>query len=138
MDQIAGDAARAALARPLEEAEGLPGYYYGAEFYQAEQRLLFPRGWAPIAVGTQIPNAGDILPIDLAGWPLIRRCTAFRCASWMRSASIAPPPAWLGRSDSRDFRALPASRNGCDGAAWLHAPDVPRFAAHRQRSLTAA
>jgi len=65
------DAARAALARPLAEAEGLPGYYYGSAFFEVEQRLLFPRGWAAVAVGAQIPNAGDILPVDLAGWPLI-------------------------------------------------------------------
>jgi choline monooxygenase len=77
MEEIVGeacpadDAARAALARPLEQAEGLPGYYYGAGFYEVEQRLLFPRGWAAVAVGMQIPNPGDILPIELAGWPLI-------------------------------------------------------------------
>lgn len=65
------EAARAALARPLEIAEGLPGSYYGAEFYQIEQRRLFPRSWAAVAVGMQIPNAGDILPVQLAGWPLI-------------------------------------------------------------------
>jgi choline monooxygenase len=74
MDQMIADehaAARAALARPLELAEGLPGYYYGAEFYEEEQRRLFPRAWCAVAVGNQIPNAGDILPIELAGWQLI-------------------------------------------------------------------
>jgi choline monooxygenase len=62
---------RGALDRPLAEAEGLPGIYYTGEFYKLEQRTLFPRSWCAIAVGTQIPNAGDILPIDLAGWPLL-------------------------------------------------------------------
>jgi choline monooxygenase len=62
---------RAALERPLGEAEGLPGYYYGADFYRVEQRALFPRTWAVVAVGAQIPNAGDVLPVDLAGWPLL-------------------------------------------------------------------
>jgi choline monooxygenase len=65
------DEARAALARLLAEAEGLPGHYYSGEFFQVEQRLLFPRGWAAVGVGTQVPDPGDILPIDLAGWPLI-------------------------------------------------------------------
>jgi choline monooxygenase len=63
--------ARAALARPLAEAEGLPGYHYGAQFYEIEQRQLFPRGWAAVAVGAQIPRSGDMLPLDLAGWPLV-------------------------------------------------------------------
>jgi len=78
MDQIAGeapvtddDAARAALARPLEAAEGLPGYYYGPEFYQVEQRSLFPREWCAVAVGARVPNSGDMLPVTLAGWPLL-------------------------------------------------------------------
>jgi choline monooxygenase len=63
--------ARAALARPLAEAQGLPGYYYGAEFYEVEQRDLFPRGWAAVAVGARIPRPGDMLPVNLAGWPLL-------------------------------------------------------------------
>jgi choline monooxygenase len=62
---------RAALERPVGEAEGLPGHYYGAEFYRREQRILFPRTWAAVAVGAKIPNAGDVLPVDLAGWPLL-------------------------------------------------------------------
>ncbi len=62
---------RAALERPLGDAEGLPGYYYGADFYRIEQRTLFPRAWAAVAVGAQIPNPGDALPVDLAGWPLL-------------------------------------------------------------------
>lgn len=62
---------RAALERPLGEAEGLPGYYYGSEFYRIEQQALFPRTWAAIAVGAQIPAPGDALPVDLAGWPLL-------------------------------------------------------------------
>jgi choline monooxygenase len=62
---------RAALERPLGEAEGLPGDYYGADFYRREQRALFPRTWAAVAVGAKIPNPGDVLPVDLAGWPLL-------------------------------------------------------------------
>jgi choline monooxygenase len=69
---LAGQAEiRAALESPLEAAEGLPGHYYGAEFYKIEQRRLFPSTWAAIAVGAQIPNPGDVLPVDLAGWPLL-------------------------------------------------------------------
>lgn len=65
------DRARAALDRPLVEAEGLPGRFYGEDFYKLEQRSLFPRSWCAIAVGAMIPDAGDLLPIDLAGWQIL-------------------------------------------------------------------
>lgn len=71
VSRIEDDSARAALDRPLAEAEGLPGCYYGAEFYQTEQRRLFPRQWCAVAVGAHIPDPGDMLPVNLAGWPLL-------------------------------------------------------------------
>ena len=63
--------ARDALYRPTGTAIGLPGRCYGAEFYDLERRKLFPRVWAPVAVGAQVPKPGDAVPVDLAGWPLI-------------------------------------------------------------------
>ncbi len=63
--------ARADLARPIAQAEGLPGLFYGEAFYALEQERLFPRGWCAVTVGAAIPNAGDIVPIDVAGWPII-------------------------------------------------------------------
>ena len=65
------DAAAAALARPPALAEGLPGSAYGAEFHAIEQHRLFPRAWCAVAVAARIPAPGDVLPVDLAGWPLL-------------------------------------------------------------------
>jgi len=64
-------AAREALARPTQLAEGLPGAFYGAEFYAIERRTLFARTWCAVTVGAALPNVGDLLPVDLAGWPIL-------------------------------------------------------------------
>jgi choline monooxygenase len=63
--------AREALSRPTHLAEGLEGLFYGEEFYAIEQRTLFPRSWCAVGVGAAIAEPGDMLPIDLAGWPVL-------------------------------------------------------------------
>jgi choline monooxygenase len=63
--------AREQLMRPLGQAEGLPGCFYGEEFFALEQKRLFPRSWCAVTVGARIPNAGDMAPIDLAGWSVL-------------------------------------------------------------------
>jgi choline monooxygenase len=65
------EAARAALSEPIGTATGLPGRFYGEEFYRIEQERLFPASWCAVAVGSMIPKPGDVLPIDVAGWPLL-------------------------------------------------------------------
>lgn len=64
-------AARDRLLRPLGEAEGLPGRFYGEDFYRLEQETLFPRSWCAVTTGARIPKTGDMVPIDLAGWPVL-------------------------------------------------------------------
>ena len=59
------------LQGPIDQAVGLPGRAYGEAFYRLEQRSLFPRGWCVVGVGAQVPEPGDVMPIDLAGWPLL-------------------------------------------------------------------
>ncbi len=59
------------LTAPTGEALGLPGNIYGDDFYELEKRELFPKLWAAVAVGAQLPQAGDLLPVELAGRPLL-------------------------------------------------------------------
>jgi choline monooxygenase len=66
-----GDHDIAALERPLGEATGLPGRVFSAEFFQLEQRCLFPRIWCPAGFASDIPDPGDALPVELAGWPIL-------------------------------------------------------------------
>ena len=60
-----------ALFKPTGEARGLPGVAYGSSFFEIEQHQLFPRTWCAIAFASDIPESGDVLPVDLAGWPLL-------------------------------------------------------------------
>lgn len=71
IDADAIRAARNALSRPIGEAQGLPGRFYGEEFYALEKHRLFPRSWCAVAVGASIPAPGDVLPIDLGGMPIL-------------------------------------------------------------------
>lgn len=71
LTDLLDDAQLSAIRRPVHEARGLPGKAYGESFYQLEQRELFPNTWCTIGTGAQIPNPGDALEIDLAGWPLL-------------------------------------------------------------------
>lgn len=71
LDDFLDETARGALARPTAAAEGLPGAAYGEDFYDLEQRALFPKVWAAAAVGAQLSEAGDLLPVELASQPLL-------------------------------------------------------------------
>src|SRR4029077_4281105 len=66
-----GDQEIAALEPPLGEATGLPGRAFSAEFFQLEQRSFFPRIWCPAGFASDIPDPGDALPVELAGWPIL-------------------------------------------------------------------
>jgi choline monooxygenase len=65
------DAARADLERPQHLARGLPGAFYGEAFFALEQTTLFPKSWCAVSVASAVPEPGDVLPVDLAGWPIL-------------------------------------------------------------------
>ena len=52
-------------------AKGLPGRAYGAGFYELERRELFPKLWCVVGFVSDLPNPGDVVPAELAGFPLI-------------------------------------------------------------------
>lgn len=52
-------------------APGLPGRAYGVDFYEIEQQKLFPRLWCVVGIASELPEPGDVIPVDLAGWPLV-------------------------------------------------------------------
>ena len=50
LEDFVSEAELAALYRPTEAAEGLPGrIYYDEAFYDLERRDYFPRGWMAAA-----------------------------------------------------------------------------------------
>ncbi len=60
------------VMRPIEEASGLPNEaYVSDEFAEWEQDVLLARSWACIGTGRRVPEAGDAMPLEFAGLPLI-------------------------------------------------------------------
>ena len=71
--EFMGERAIEALRQPaLEEARGLPASLYTSEeFFDIEQRRLFPRTWVGIAFDTDVPAPGDAIPLTVCGLPVI-------------------------------------------------------------------
>ena len=62
----------AAVRRPIEAASGLPNAHYTDDaVHAAETRALFARQWAGLAVGADVPEKGDAVPITFLGMPLL-------------------------------------------------------------------
>ena len=60
------------VLKPLNQAKGLPNDHYISEaVYEEEKRSLLFNNWSSVAVGKNIPNAGDVVPIDFMGMPLL-------------------------------------------------------------------
>ena len=61
-----------AVSRPIEAARGLPNEHYTSQSVYGEEReaLLF-RNWAGVGTASDVPEPGDVMPVDLAGMPMI-------------------------------------------------------------------
>lgn len=57
---------------PLAEARGLGNEAYTTmSFLQRDRERLFAPTWACIGIGNDVPNAGDLKPVELLGIPLL-------------------------------------------------------------------
>ncbi|HWK47700.1 MAG TPA: aromatic ring-hydroxylating dioxygenase subunit alpha [Stellaceae bacterium] len=62
----------ARLFRPTGEAVGLPGSLYtDPAFFGVERELTFGRSWVCAGIVDDLPNPGDLVPIDIAGIPIL-------------------------------------------------------------------
>lgn len=60
------------IRKPVEEARGLPNEAFTSpEFLALENRTLFRRHWVFAGRQSEIPNAGDIKMVEVAGQPLV-------------------------------------------------------------------
>lgn len=60
------------LERPVAESSGLPNLCYtSADFHALEQQTLFRRNWVFAGFAHELPRAGDMRPVDIAGQPLV-------------------------------------------------------------------
>jgi len=65
-------AAIEAINRPTAEAICLPNAAYTSpEFLEAERTALFRERWTFAALGAQIPDPGDALPVTVSGLPIL-------------------------------------------------------------------
>jgi phenylpropionate dioxygenase-like ring-hydroxylating dioxygenase large terminal subunit len=70
-DDIRRSALDAVMA-PIEQANGLPNAHYtDPDTIAAENRAALETTWAAIAVGADVPGAGDAVPISFLGQPLL-------------------------------------------------------------------
>ncbi|MBI1774099.1 MAG: aromatic ring-hydroxylating dioxygenase subunit alpha [Proteobacteria bacterium] len=72
VEKILGGRAVADIRKPIESACGLPAAAYtSAEFFELEQRRLFPQTWVGVAFAEEVAEPGDAMPVTVAGVPLI-------------------------------------------------------------------
>lgn len=72
VEEILGRDAIQALRRPIERARGLPpAAYTGSDFFELEQKKLFPRNWISIGFAHEVAEPGDAAPMTAAGVPVI-------------------------------------------------------------------
>lgn len=61
-----------AISRPAEKAVGLPGAaFHDPAFLALENERLFARCWVAAASLSDIPEAGDAVPVEVAGLPIV-------------------------------------------------------------------
>jgi choline monooxygenase len=62
----------AAVDAPIERAKGLPNdAYVSAEFAHFERESLLASSWMAIGTAAQVPQPGDMQPVEILGLPLV-------------------------------------------------------------------
>ncbi|MEZ5924634.1 MAG: aromatic ring-hydroxylating dioxygenase subunit alpha [Hyphomicrobiaceae bacterium] len=62
----------AQIGRPIEEAAGLPNEaYWSPEWFRLEQERIFRRAWVFAGAAAQIPQPGDVKPLEVGGVPIM-------------------------------------------------------------------
>jgi choline monooxygenase len=60
------------VRRPVSEANGLPNeHYINHDIFEEEKHALLFSNWAGLAVGADVPETGDAVPITFLGMPLL-------------------------------------------------------------------
>ncbi len=61
-----------AVRRPLDQANGLPNaHYIDATVFDEERTAVLASGWSGLAVGADVPEVGDAVPLTFLGMPLL-------------------------------------------------------------------
>ena len=70
---LVSDAVLARLDGPPEKVRGLPNEVFTSQaFFELEQQTLFTRCWTFAGVvASELPEVGDVRPVEVAGQPLL-------------------------------------------------------------------
>lgn len=61
-----------AVRRPLDQANGLPNaHYIDPAVFEEERTAVLSAGWSGLAVGADVPEIGDAVPLTFLGIPLL-------------------------------------------------------------------
>jgi len=97
---LVSDAVLARLDGPPEKARGLPNETFTSQaFFEVEQQTLFTRCWSFAAVASELPEVGDVRPVEVAGQPLLlirgadRQIRVFHNVCPHRGAKLIDEPA---------------------------------------------
>ena len=91
--RLVGADALARLDAPLDEAAGLPNAAFTSDaFFALEQTRLFARTWVLAGFDHDIPDAGDIVPVEVAGAPVILVRSADGAVRGFHN--VLPPPGY--------------------------------------------
>jgi len=70
MNEIISDVS--ATLKPISQARGLPNeHYINDAVFEEEKRVVLFDNWAGIGIGSDVPNVGDVFPVEFAGMPLL-------------------------------------------------------------------
>lgn len=60
------------VLQPVETARGLPNAHYTSDsIYEEERKSVMFANWAGVGFASDVPNPGDVSPIDFMGMPLL-------------------------------------------------------------------
>ncbi len=60
------------VLQPVETARGLPNAHYTSQtVYEEERDAVVFANWAGIGFGFDVPNPGDVMPVDFMGMPML-------------------------------------------------------------------
>ena len=105
----------AALDRPTGEAYGLPPRAYTDEkFWQRERDRLFAKTWMGCAYESDLPVAGSVFPVSIAGWEVV-----------LASGEDGKPRAFYNICRHRSMRVVDKAVQGlssfsCPWHAWTY------------------
>ena len=104
MQQVLNSSLLNQFDRDTVPRHGLPGAAYVSEmFYQLEKSHLFSRAWVFAGFAHQVPEAGDLLPINVADQPLFilrneaEEVSAFHNVCRHRNLQLVDKPSNCGR-----------------------------------------